>query len=92
MAKSREYSSYQRKIIGRYYDNREQIDSQRLAELVTNLYLSDGKKRQKLWTTAADVMRRLKVPESRIGHVVETNDPAILAEVVNDLQAGRIGG
>ena len=90
MAKDRDYSSYQKKVIGRYYENREQIDSQRLAETVTNLYLADGKKREKLWLTADDLMRRLNVPESRITHVVGTNDPAILAEVVNDLQAGRI--
>ena len=45
-----EHSEYQKKIIRRYYDNREQVDEQRLAELVTNLYLSEGKKKlEKLW-------------------------------------------
>ena len=87
----KDYSDHQKKIIRRYYDNREQIDSQKLAELVTNLYLSEGKKREKLWKSAEDAMRRLKVPESRIAHVMQTGDPAVLAEVVNDLQAGRIG-
>ena len=85
-----EYSDHQRKIISRYYENRDQIDAQRLSELVTNLYLAEGKKRDKLWQSAEELMRRLKVPESRIKHVVGTKDPAILAEVVNDLQAGRI--
>ena len=88
----REYSKYQQKVIGRYYENRDQIDQQKLGELVTNLYLAEGKKRQKFWETAEGVMRRLKVPETRIAHVVSSDDPAILAEVVNDLQAGRIGG
>lgn len=92
MAKERNYSNYQKKVIGRYYENRDQIDEQRLAELVTNLYLAEGKKRAKHWETAAETMRRLKVPESRIAHVLSSDDPAILAEVVNDLQAGRIGG
>ena len=87
---SREYTNYQKKVISRYYENREQIDAQKLAELVTNLYLATGKKREKLWESAEEAMRRLKVPESRIAHVVKTQDPAILAEVVNDLQAGRI--
>ena len=40
-----EFSDYQRKVIKRYYDNREQVDEQRLAELVTSLYLAEGKKR-----------------------------------------------
>ena len=85
-----EYSNHQRKIISRYYDNREQIDNQRLSELVADLYLAEGKKRAKLWQTAQDLMLRLKVPQSRVDHVVGSDDPAILAEVVNDLQAGRI--
>ena len=86
------YSNYQKKVIGRYYDNRAQIDRQRLEELVTSLFLAEGKKREKLWETAEDAMRRLKVPESRITHVIGIGDPAILAEVVNDLQTGRLAG
>ena len=58
----REYSSYQKKVISRYYDNREQIDAQKLSELVTNLYLADGKKRDKMWARAEDLMTRLKGP------------------------------
>lgn len=83
-----EFSEYQKKAIKRYYDNREQIDEQRLAELVANLYLAEGKKRAKLWETAKEIMLRLKVPQSRIDHVVKTADPAMLAEVVKELQAG----
>lgn len=89
MAK-RDYTEHQKKIIGRYYENRDQIDQQRLAELVTNLYLAEDKKRAKLWKSAEETMLRLKVPESRVQHVIATDDPAILAEVVNDLQSGRI--
>ena len=85
-----DYSDYQKKIIKRFYDNREGIDSNRLSELVANLYLAEGKKRAKLWETARELMERLDVPESRVEHVIKTNDPAILAEVVNDLQSGKI--
>ena len=87
---AKEYSSYQQKVIKNYYDNREQIDAQRLSELVTNLYLAKGKKRENFWKTAEEVMQRLKVPPSRIEHVLQSDDPVTLAEVVNDLQAGKI--
>ena len=87
----REYSKHQKKVISRYYDNREQIDNQRLSELATELYLTEGKKRVKLWERAEELMLRFKVPESRVQHVVASDNPALLAEVVNDLQAGRIG-
>ena len=39
------YTPYQQKIIKRYYANQDRISLQRLAELVTDLYLSQGKKR-----------------------------------------------
>ena len=87
----KKHSNYQKKVIKRYYDNREQIDQQRLSELVTSLYLAEGKRRAKLWKTAEEAMLRLNVPQSRVEHVLKTDDPTLLAEVVNDLQAGRIG-
>jgi hypothetical protein len=86
----REYSDHQKKIIKRYYDNRDDIDFTRLSEIATDLYLAEGKKKDKLWKQASDVMTRLNVPKSRIEHVLKTADPAILAEVVNDIQKGLI--
>lgn len=86
----REYSSYQKKVIQRYYDNRDQLDHQKLSELVTNIYLETGKKREKHWQTAEDVMRRMKVPETRIKHVMDSRDAAILAAVVEDIQSGKL--
>lgn len=80
---------YQQKVIQRYYNNREQIDQQRLSELVTNLYLAEGaKKKKSLWEKAADAMLRLGVPASRVEHVVGTADPAQLAEVVKEIESG----
>ncbi len=84
------YSPHQKKIIQRFYDNREQIDEERLCELVASLYLSSGAKRKKLWETARELMLRLNVPEKRVDHVTSTDDPALVAEVVKDLQAGKI--
>ena len=90
MAK-RQYSNYQKKVISRYYENREQIDEQRLSELVTSLYLATGdKQKAKLWKSTEDTMTRLNVPKSRIEHVVSTKDAAVLAAVVQDLTSGAI--
>lgn len=88
---AKDYSKYQQKVISRYYENREQIDEQRLSELVTSLYLATGAKQiDKLWKTAEEMMTRLGVPAGRIEHVVTARDAAILAEVVKDLQSGAI--
>lgn len=86
----RDYSKFQQKVIKRYYDNREQVDEQRLAELTTEIYLASGKKLDKLWTTAEEILRRMKVMPSRIEHILTTKDPTILAEVVKDVQSGTL--
>src|SRR5262245_12660604 len=85
-----EYSEYQKKVIRRFYENRESGDEQRLAELVTNLYLSEGKKREKLWSQAEETMLRLKVPKKRLEHLSRTRDPGWIGEVVKELEAGTL--
>lgn len=86
----RNYSEYQKKIINRYYDNRDQQDEQRLAELVTNLYLAEGKKKAKLWESCREMMTRMGVPKSRVEHIMKMGDAAILAELVKDIQGGAV--
>lgn len=86
-----DHSNYQKGVIRRYYENRDQIDEQKLSELVGNLYLAEGKKLDKMWQSAEEIMTRCKVPKSRIAHIISSKDPAILAEVVADIQAGKIG-
>ena len=86
----RNNSAFQQKVIKRYYDNKDQIDEQRLSELVTNLYLAPPKKQAKMWESAEELMTRMKLPASRIAHVMETKDAAVLAKVVEELQKGVI--
>ena len=82
-----DYSPYQQKVIKRYYANQDTLQLQRLAELVTELYLAAGKKRQRTWQSAAAAMQKLGVPQSRIDHLLAKNDPALVAQVVKELQA-----
>ena len=87
----RDYSRHQQKIIKRYYDNRDQIDEQKLGELVTNLFLATGTKQiAKHWETAENAMTRMGVPGARVKHVIESKDPTVLAAVVEELQKGTL--
>jgi hypothetical protein len=84
-----DYTPYQQKVIKRYYDNQDTLMRQRLAELVGELYLSEGKKKQKAWTAAVAAMQKLGVPQSRIDHLVKQANPALLAQLVKELEAGK---
>ena len=77
-----ERSRHQQRIIQNYYENRESIALQRLQELVTELYLTEGKKRQQHWKSAAAQLEKLGVPASQIEHLLEQDDPELLAQQV----------
>jgi hypothetical protein len=80
-----DYTKHQQKIIKRYYENIDQIAWQRLSELVADLYLATGKKRDKLWDSAAGFMKKLEVPQARIDHILAKKDPELLAGLVKEL-------
>ena len=80
-----DYSKHQQGIIKRYYANIDTIQVQKLAELVTELYLAEGKKRDKLWKTAATTMAKIGVPQEHIDHLVGTDKPELLANLVKEL-------
>jgi len=82
---SQEYTKYQQKVIQRYYDNQDKILIQRLSDQVGDLYLAEGKKREKLWTTVATTLEKLKVPASRSSHILEKKDPTLLAKLLQEL-------
>lgn len=82
-----ERSKHQQKIIKNYYENREAISLQRLSELVTELFLAEGKARQKQWKNIASALEKLKVPASRIEHLVKQDNPSLVAKLVEELLA-----
>ncbi|MBA2227255.1 hypothetical protein H0921_13920 [thermophilic bacterium 2918] len=83
-----DYTPYQQRIIKRYYRHRGQIAWQRLAELVSELYLAEGKRRDRLWEDVAAHLRALEVPEARITHILQQKDPQILARLVKERLQG----
>ncbi len=81
-----DYTPYQQRIIKRYYNKQPDLQRQRLAELVTELYLAEGKKRQRAWANAASAMEKLGVPKGRIDHLLKQDNPSLLAELVKELE------
>lgn len=84
---AKEYSKHQQKIIQRYYDNREAVSLQRLQELVTELYLAEGKGRERQWKYIVGALENLGIKQDRIDHLRKQDDPALLAKLVEELMA-----
>jgi hypothetical protein len=83
-----ERSKYQQNIIRNYYDNRENISLQRAQEIVTELYLSEGKKRQKYWQSLSNHLLKLDVKQQTIDHLIAQDDPQLAAKLVTKLGKG----
>jgi hypothetical protein len=76
---------YQDRIVRNYYKNQDTILLQRLGDLVTDLYLAEGQSRVRLWKRAGDTLRKIKIPDGQIQHVVQSDNPALLAELLKQL-------
>jgi len=79
------HSRYQQNIIKNYYDNREAISLQKLQELVTELYLAEGKKRDKYWERIAGHLEKLGIKRERIDHLVGKDNPELIVKLIEDI-------
>ena len=61
-----ERSRHQEKIIRDYYRNRDAIGLQKAQEAVTELYLSEGKKRVTVWKRLASHLEKIGLPQDQI--------------------------
>lgn len=80
-----DYSKFQQKVIKRYYDNRDDIALQRVQELVTELFLSEGKKRTKHWDSVALHLGKLGVKPDVVDHLRKQDKPELVASLVKKL-------
>jgi len=80
-----QHSRYQQKVIRNYYQNREGIALQRVQELVTELYLSEGKKREKHWKSLEGHLEALGVPAAQIQNLIKKDKPELVADLVKSL-------
>jgi len=80
-------TKHQQSIVRRYYDNLDTVLLQRLGELVTDLYLAEGKKRARIWQSVEGSLAKLGVPASRIDRVRNSDDARQLATLLQELLA-----
>ena len=90
MAKQ-DLSRHQEKIVKRYYENHETIQSQKISELVSELWLAEDEKTlSKLWNKAGVALKRLGVDGARITRVVGGRDLEALAKLATAADGGQL--
>jgi hypothetical protein len=86
MAKGQFHSDYQKGIIKRYYENKSDIGTQKLGEIVSDLYLETNPAKQKrLWSSAQTALLNLGVNAAQVEKVVAERNLAALAKLAEKL-------
>lgn len=86
---AKDFSRYQEGIVKRYYEQHETIQSNKLSEIVSDLWLAaDEKTRAKLWARVKTALLRVRVDESLVAKVVGQRDIESLAKLVTQVDAG----
>lgn len=95
MAKGQYLSSYQKRIVNRYYANLDTLTIQKLQEAVSELYLltpksgvpdaAAGKKIARHWATVEAALKKAGADPAHIAKVLGERKVESLAALVNDL-------
>ncbi|MBL4697510.1 MAG: hypothetical protein JKX70_01615 [Phycisphaerales bacterium] len=91
MASGREFSSSQRKIINRYYDNIDNIVITRLGEIATDMALAmgDTKKLDRLWKRTEQALAKVQskdgIKDPAIEKMLASRDLEALGKLITKL-------
>lgn len=82
-----DYTPYQQKIIKRYYNQQDNISCAKLAEIVSEMYLSldQPKVMARLWKRAEKALAKVSIPESRRNMILEKKELKELADLLNEI-------
>ncbi|MEM6553904.1 MAG: hypothetical protein AAF750_17445 [Planctomycetota bacterium] len=84
---------HQKKIIDRYYQHKDTIQSTKLMETLSELYLADtDAKATKLWKRCATALKQLGVSPTHIDTITESRDVEKLAKLIKQADAGTAPG
>jgi uncharacterized protein YdiU (UPF0061 family) len=78
-------TTHQDRIIRNYYQNQDAIMLQKLGDLATDLFLAEGKAKERLWKRVEAVLTNLKIPEAQIQHLVQSDNPTLVANLLKKL-------
>jgi hypothetical protein len=76
------YTRYQQSIIRNHYKNQDNVSLQRAQELLTDLYLTEGKKKEKVWDSLFNHLEKIGIPAAQIAHLKEAKNPELVAKII----------
>ena len=86
MAKGQFHTPYQKGIIKRYYENKSDLCTQKLGEIVSDLYLETKPARIKqLWESAETAALNLGANKVRLAKIVAERNLPALAKLAEEL-------
>jgi hypothetical protein len=89
MARDQFLSPHQKGIVKRYYEHQDTLATQKLGEIVSELYLltaePDAKKAERLWKIAHTALLNARANKARVEKIVAERDLKALASLVNEL-------
>jgi hypothetical protein len=90
MAKRPDLTSYQKKIVSRFYEHKETIHATKLGELVGEIAIqTDAKKLDRLWKSAGDYLDKCGVEPATIQATVPVRNLAFLGELAGAIMTGK---
>jgi hypothetical protein len=78
------YTRYQQNVIKNYYQNRENVSFQRVQELLTDLYLSEGQKKEKVWKSIFSHLEKMGLPADQVEHLRTQKKPELIAQLIQN--------
>jgi hypothetical protein len=86
MAEGQFHTPYQKGIIKRYYENSDDLSSQKLGEIVSELYLeTNAVKRKRLWAGAKAALEKLGANPARMTKILAEQNVEGLAKLAEEL-------
>ncbi len=90
---ARDLNPHQQKIVKRYYEHHETIQSTKLAEIVSDLWLADdATARKRLWGRAEKALLQLGADRTAIDRVVASDSAEALAALMARIEGASKGG
>jgi hypothetical protein len=85
------FSRYQQSVIKNFYKNRDAVSLQRAQELLTELYLAEGKKLEKAWDSMFTNLERMGVPADQLEHLRKERNAESIAKLIEKMLYGPRG-